>query len=59
MNSMKTQPHFVPRSGEIDPTGLGEPVNPPIIGALANALYKATGKRVYHQPFMGEKAMLG
>jgi isoquinoline 1-oxidoreductase beta subunit len=49
--------HFV--ENEIDPTGLGEPVNPPIIGALANALYKATGKRVYHQPFFPEKQVLG
>jgi len=36
---------------EIAPTGLGEPSLPPAIGALANALYKATGNRVYHQPF--------
>ncbi|MFY0653274.1 MAG: xanthine dehydrogenase family protein molybdopterin-binding subunit [Cyclobacteriaceae bacterium] len=36
---------------DIDPTGLGEPSLPPIIGALANALYKATGKRFYDQPF--------
>jgi isoquinoline 1-oxidoreductase beta subunit len=35
----------------IDPTGLGEPSLPPIIGALANALYKATGNRYYDQPF--------
>lgn len=35
----------------IDPTGLGEPSLPPIIGALANALYKATGERYYDQPF--------
>lgn len=41
--------HFV--KNEIAPTGLGEPMTPPIIGALANALYKATGKRFYHQPF--------
>jgi isoquinoline 1-oxidoreductase subunit beta len=49
--------HFVKSEG--DPTGLGEPLNPPIIGAIANALYKATGKRVYDQPFMGGAAVLG
>jgi len=47
--------HFV--KNEIDPTGLGEPVNPPIIGAVANALYRATGKRMYDQPFLGEKSL--
>lgn len=36
----------------IDPTGLGEPPYPPVMGALANALYKATGERYYHQPFV-------
>ncbi|MBP8239186.1 MAG: xanthine dehydrogenase family protein molybdopterin-binding subunit [Saprospiraceae bacterium] len=41
--------HFV--KSDVDPTGLGEPLNPPIIGALANALYRATGKRFYEQPF--------
>jgi len=41
--------HFV--KNEIDPTGLGEPPFPPVIGALANALYRATGKRLYDQPF--------
>ncbi len=35
----------------IDPTGLGEPSLPPISAALANAMYKATGKRWYNQPF--------
>jgi isoquinoline 1-oxidoreductase beta subunit len=39
---------------EKDPTGLGEPPFPPVIGALANALYKATGRRFYHQPFQAE-----
>lgn len=44
---------------EIDPTGLGEPGLPPAIGALANALYKATGQRHYHQPFNTEKKLIG
>jgi isoquinoline 1-oxidoreductase beta subunit len=42
--------HFVKNT--IDPTGLGEPPFPPVMGALANALYKATGKRHNHQPFI-------
>src|SRR4030095_15933614 len=41
--------HFV--KNDIDPTGMGEPAFPPIFGALANALYKATGKRFYDQPY--------
>lgn len=49
--------HFV--KNNIDPTGLGEPLNPPIVGALANSLYKATGKRYYSQPFMGEQKIIG
>lgn len=48
--------HFV--KNEIDPTGLGEPPFPPVFGALANALYKATGKRHYHQPFITDKPPL-
>ncbi len=43
----------------IDPTGLGEPSLPPISGALANAMYRATGQRNYHQPFATEKRILG
>jgi isoquinoline 1-oxidoreductase beta subunit len=49
--------HFV--QNEINPTGMGEPPFPPIFGALANALYKATGKRQYNQPFLGDKQVLG
>ncbi|MEX1055244.1 MAG: molybdopterin cofactor-binding domain-containing protein, partial [Rhodothermales bacterium] len=36
----------------IDPTGLGEPGLPPVSGALANAIAKATGIRLYVQPFI-------
>jgi isoquinoline 1-oxidoreductase beta subunit len=45
----KIEVHFV--ESDIDPTGMGEPAYPPVFGALANALYKATGKRFYSQPF--------
>lgn len=41
--------HFV--ENDIDPTGLGEPPFPPVFAAVANALYKNTGKRYYEQPF--------
>jgi isoquinoline 1-oxidoreductase beta subunit len=41
--------HFV--KNDHDPTGLGEPLFPPVFAALANALYKSTGKRFYSQPF--------
>lgn len=43
----------------IDPTGLGEPSLPPIMGALANALYQATGKRLYSQPFAQKDIVIG
>lgn len=48
--------HFV--KNEINPTGMGEPPFPPVFGAIANAIYKATGKRRYNQPFLGVKKSL-
>lgn len=49
--------HFVDNG--IDPTGLGEPALPPTGGAVANALFKATGKRLYNQPFTLQEEMKG
>lgn len=46
----KIDVHFV--ESEVDPTGLGEPPFPPVFGAVANALFKTTGKRYYNQPFV-------
>lgn len=48
----KIEVHFV--QNNIDPTGLGEPPFPPVFAAVANALYKATGKRLYNQPYIKE-----
>ncbi|AGA80365.1 xanthine dehydrogenase family protein molybdopterin-binding subunit [Echinicola vietnamensis] len=45
----KIEVHFVENNEA--PTGLGEPLFPPIFAALGNSLYKATGKRLYEQPF--------
>ncbi|PRY90466.1 xanthine dehydrogenase family protein molybdopterin-binding subunit [Mongoliibacter ruber] len=45
--------HFVDNG--IDPTGLGEPALPPTGGAIANAIFKATGRRLRSQPFIEQK----
>jgi len=45
---------------DVHPTGLGEPPLPPVMAAFANALYKATDKRYYNQPYMvADQEMIG
>ena len=49
--------HFVESLN--DPTGLGEPSLPPAGGALANAIAKATGNRLYKIPFVKDQMIFG
>ncbi len=49
--------HFV--QSEHSPTGLGEPVFPPVVPAICNAIYAATGHRVRTLPITKEGFTLG
>lgn len=56
----KVETHFVKNT--LSPTGLGEPTLPPAGAAVSIAMKKATGNRVYRQPFvdnMVEKEIIG
>ncbi|MEO1009967.1 MAG: molybdopterin cofactor-binding domain-containing protein [Bacteroidota bacterium] len=46
----KVETHFVKNT--LSPTGLGEPTLPPAGAAVSIALKKATGNRLYKQPFV-------
>lgn len=48
--------HFVDNGKE--PTGLGEPAIPPTGGAVANAMFKATGVRLRNQPFVEQEGSM-
>ena len=50
---MNIKVYFV--ENNLSPTGLGEPGLPPAIGALANSLYRITGKRFYNQPIFANE----
>lgn len=56
----KVETHFVKNT--LSPTGLGEPTLPPAGAAVSIAMKKATGNRLYRQPFvdnMVEKEIIG
>jgi len=56
----QVETHFVKNT--LSPTGLGEPTLPPAGAAVSIAMKKATGNRMYKQPFvsnMAEKEIVG
>jgi isoquinoline 1-oxidoreductase beta subunit len=53
----KVDVHFV--QSEHSPTGLGEPVFPPVVPAICNAIHAATGHRIRTLPITHEGFTVG
>ncbi len=47
---MEVHTHIVPNGFEVHATGIGEPGVPPLLPALTNAIYNASGKRIRDLP---------
>jgi isoquinoline 1-oxidoreductase beta subunit len=52
VNMPRIDVHIIP--SEDSPGGVGEPATPPIIPAITNAIFTATGKRIRHLPLKPE-----
>lgn len=50
---LETRVHLIPSSER--PTGVGEPGVPPVVAAICNAVFAATGKRIRHLPISKNK----
>jgi isoquinoline 1-oxidoreductase beta subunit len=46
--------HLVQGDDAVEPSGMGEPPVPPILPAIVNAVFAATGKRIRHLPITPE-----